>query len=248
MLEPLNHNGYVVHLSEDAVIDLCLAGMEAHIVEERRSATRSKGNRLETFGLLWGGVSKMSDGRTLIYVSKASTDTTALRTKDSVTPSKSAFLLKKDLITSFWPELNFLGDFHTHPYDEEEYLVRDIEENRLFEFSDGDISSISGSKARRRFWAQHGFILGIVATILKMQRLPWKRTSTSRRDPIVFNLGHYRIWMKAYVGYLQNGEITLSGHRQRNIQLYCPWVSGCRGPLTAFGREKTPNQYVPGQI
>ena len=56
------------------------------------------------------------------------------------------------------------------------------------------------------------------------------------------------MWLKAYVAYMKDGELTVSGHRERNIRLYCPWVSGYLGPITDFGKDDGESGYVPGRL
>jgi len=56
------------------------------------------------------------NGKTLYTVCKASVDTSNRRTPDSCDPNEEALSLKRDFLSSFFPDYEVLGNFHTHPY------------------------------------------------------------------------------------------------------------------------------------
>lgn len=109
----VKRKGYVVRVHENALIQMCLSGLEAYSIWHRQKGPRT---RLETYGALWGHELSLPGGPTVYSVEMATVDTSAERTHDAVTPVWDALQLKRDVMTSFWPQYDFLGDFHTHPY------------------------------------------------------------------------------------------------------------------------------------
>lgn len=116
-LREFNQHGYIVRVSENSLIQMCLNGIEAYVVKHKQGKGKKSKNMIETYGLLWGHQINQPDKKTLYCVEMVSIDTSAVRDTNSVIPRKLALRLKKDLLTSFWPQYEFLGDFHTHPYE-----------------------------------------------------------------------------------------------------------------------------------
>jgi len=96
---------------------------------------------LETYGLLWGHEIILPDGNILYSVQKMTVDAMAYRRTDSVRPSDEKKVIK-DIITSYWPQYSFLGDFHSHPYEH----YKKVEEIKGYEFSEGDRTSMINEK------------------------------------------------------------------------------------------------------
>jgi len=122
MSRPRNTSGYIIRISEQAPVHMCLSGMEAFSASHLRRGPRI---RLETYGSLWGHEVRLPRGRTLYSVEMAAVDTSAKMENDEVRPAPAALDLKRDVMTSFWPQLEFLGDFHTHPERKAADVVRE---------------------------------------------------------------------------------------------------------------------------
>ncbi|MDD4237432.1 MAG: hypothetical protein PHT62_02570 [Desulfotomaculaceae bacterium] len=131
-----NSSGYVIRISENALIQMCLNGLEAYIVTHKEN--NEDKSKLETFGLLWGHESTLTNQKTLYSIELLSIDTSAVRKSNSCEPNDLALELKRDIMTSFWPHYDFLGDFHTHPYNNYRY----VRNNKLYLYSEQDRSSI----------------------------------------------------------------------------------------------------------
>lgn len=114
IIKKYNVNGYIIRIGENALIQMCLNGLEAYSIAHKEGKRFQK--HLETLGLLWGHELELSNKKTLYCVELASVDTSAERYHDSCEPNDDALELKRNILTSFWPQYDFLGDFHTHPY------------------------------------------------------------------------------------------------------------------------------------
>ncbi|HYF76068.1 MAG TPA: hypothetical protein VD973_02960 [Symbiobacteriaceae bacterium] len=223
-----NQTGYVIRIEEPALIQLCLAGLEAYSVAHLREGPRIQ---LETYGTLWGHKVDLPDGRPLYSVQMATTDTSARMARSSVETAEGSLELKRDLMTSFWPQLEFLGDFHTHPYRHPEEVGPE-----QYSFSKGDREDIED---RSDFWLRHGYRVGLVLTIAQLKRASSRDHRWLEENTIEFTLGNYRMWLKAYVVSDCDGRLSVSADDDPDVLLDCPALVGLQGEYTPFGRGRS---------
>ena len=224
-------NVFIV-IKEAALMQLILSTLEAFAVRHLEKRTHNK--YLETYGLLWGSFTKISGNNTqnFIYtISHITIDTSAKKSKNYVEPNDEALILKKDIITSYWPYYKFLGDFHTHPYKrKKDFDYQDVERERLFEFSKEDFDFVENSA---EYWYELNYRVGIVVTIIDMERAT-KKVEQIKDNLLVFNLGNYRIWIKGYwVSYKKHNKIK--ARLIDDIYISCPHLTGMH-EFTQFGR------------
>lgn len=235
-----NKFGYVVEIDDNAFIDMCLSGLEAYAV---RHDDYQANPCLETFCQLWGKSVQDDDLKTRFVIEKAHVDTSADRYEGMCVPKNDAFAIKKDFMTSFFPNFEFLGDFHTHPYPN---VTPDfVHMNRLYGFSDTDVTAIEGHVDH---WKRHNYRVGLVMTICtfaqfdlnSVQPAAWQGDSW-----ILFNANNYYIWFKAYVAYKFRGMIKLS---DLSVDLVVPCLSRMLTPNTTFGHANPWTcAHVPGR-
>jgi hypothetical protein len=85
-----NSSGYVVRVAEPALMQLCLAAMEAYVVGNPEAF------EIETFGLLWGTARvHRASKKTFFSVEHASTHLSAKGDHDSVRPDMNAIRLRR---------------------------------------------------------------------------------------------------------------------------------------------------------
>jgi hypothetical protein len=239
-MKTYNPEGYIVRISENALIQMCMNGLEAYLVPHETPSGKKK--RVETIGLLWGHENLLPNGQTFYSVELVTIDTSAVRRTDSCKQMDSSLKLKRDLMTSFWPQYDFLDDFHTHPAKDHNVVTRD----KLYQFSEDDIRVIEDDLD----WITHNYRVGIVMTIAQMQR---RSGSFDFPDEgtVCLTLGNFKIWIKAYVAYLEEDKILLSAHTDPNVILDCPMQIGIIGEHTRFGgmvKGKKSKRYEPGEI
>jgi hypothetical protein len=180
---------------------------------------------------LWGHEAALSDGRTLYSVEFMSIDTSACRTRHSVEPADAALALKRDLMTSFWPHYDFLGNFHTHPYTES---YKKVTERKLYQFSEQDFLNII---CHSDHWTRHNYRVGLVMAITLLDK------KSSRDDRILadgtmeFTLGNYRLWLKGHVAHLDEDEEEIELAEEQEVMLLCPSITGLY-EFTKFGRGR----------
>lgn len=84
-----NQKGYIVRVSENALIHMVLNGLEAYSI--KHECNKYKLNNLETYGQVWGHVRVLPNGKSLYCVEMITIDTSAIRMKNSVEPNNDAF-------------------------------------------------------------------------------------------------------------------------------------------------------------
>jgi hypothetical protein len=228
-LQPWNPDGYLIRISEHVLAAMCLSGLEAYAVREKGQ----QGGRtlLETYGLLWGHEATLADGRTLYSVEFMSIDTSARRERCGVEPADAALTLKRDLMTSFWPHYDFLGNFHTHPHT---HGYKNITEQKLYQFSEQDFLTII---CHSDHWTRHNYRVGLVMTITLLDKKSSRDDRVLGDGTIEFTLGNYRLWLKGRVAHLDEDEEEIQLAEEQEVVLLCPSITGLY-ELTTFGRGR----------
>ncbi len=218
-------NDYIIRISEDALIQICLNGLEAYSVSHK--GVRKQKNRLETYGLLWGYEVLLPGAKKLYNVEFVSIDTSAKQDHSSVDPNDQSLELKRELITSFWPHYDFLGDVHTHPYEH----YTDVLPIKGYNYSSTDINRIENNTA---YWSIYNYRVGLVLTVSRLHRKPRRGLQHLDTSTIEFTLGKYRLWLKGYVATLENDELKISTGAAQRVSLDCPALLGLGREYTGF--------------
>lgn len=231
MIPSLNTSGYVVRMSECALVQLCLSGLEAYVVPH---GSRHRNDSVETYGLLWGHESKLADGRTLYSVELATTDTSAAMAPGSFTPKDEALILKSGIVQSYWPQFGFLGDFHSHPYAS----LQEVDDVRGYEFSEPDFRRIERFP---EYWIERGYRIGLALTIAAMKKSGSASDNWVQPNTVRFTLANLRLWLKAYIAFADGGSVHLTDHDNKNVLLDVPAILGLNGEYSPSGKV-TPDE------
>lgn len=242
-LAPYNPYGYVIRISESSLISMLLSCLEAYSVSHRKNGRRR--TALETYGLLFGSEVRLPDEKTLYSIELVSVDTSAGRERSACTPSPKALELKKDLITPFFPQYEFLGDYHSHPYTKpytEELMGTDC-----FKFSPCDYAHILGASD---YWIKHNYRVGMVVTITLLKRKSARQNRMIDTNIMEFTFGNYRLFLAGYVGLLDEDDEGLEIAGNGDVTLFCPSLMGLSGEYTPFGKcmRKPRLRHVCGSI
>lgn len=244
VVERVNNIYYYIRISENALIQLVLNGLEAYSVFHQ--GKKKAETRLETYGLLWGHETHLSNNNDILYsIELISVDTSAERSRNFCNPNDSALQLKRDIMTSFWPHYDFLGDFHTHPYKK----YTDVTKNKCYNYSAGDVKSLEDYSD---YWKNYNYRVGLVLTIALLSKEGTKGFEHTQNNLIEFTLGNYRLWIKGYVLYKaenDNGEkittLKVSDHKADNVILDCTALVGLSWEFTPFGRGEPKRGHIP---
>ena len=227
---PKNYKRYVVRVSENALISLILSSLEAYSVKKKdiKEKGRPK-SRIEVYGSLFGHEIVMKNKEILYQVEMAHTDTTAEQRRSSVAENKEAISLKADVITSFWPHLIYLGDFHSHPFR----YTKEVLDNKKYFMSEDDREWLNNN-----FWKQKGYRVGLVVTIAAMEKAGTKACGWIANNCVEATLGNCRMWLAAYCAYSQKSEYRYTNDNDISVTLDCPALTGLRWEHADFGRFK----------
>ncbi len=180
----------------------------------------------------------MSNGQTLIYVNFVSVDTSAKQYQIACLPNEKAMEMKKQILNAYWPHYEFLGDFHTHPYNDLYEVENCEDDSKGWHLSKQDIIRIE-DKEFSPFWVEHDYALTLIAAIVKMSRKgkAHYEKSYDEINMLRFDIGNFRIWLSAHIVCSDdhgNLRYLLKDEMQQNVLLDCPEVHGIDGEFERF--------------
>ncbi len=221
---------YVVRVSENALISLVLSSLEAYSVKKKdiKEKGRPK-SRIEVYGSLFGHEITLKNREVIYQIEMAHTDTTAEQRRSSIDENKEAISLKVDVITSFWPHLKYLGDFHSHPFKN----TREVMASKMYCMSENDREWLNDN-----FWKQKGYRVGMVVTIAAMEKAGRKACNWVANNCVEATMGNYRMWLAAYCAYSARDKYLYTKDNDEFVMLDCPTLTGLQWEYKDFGRFK----------
>ena len=209
----------IVSLSDSAFFSIVTSAMEAYSVCHQDSP-KDEHVPVETYRNLWGYQAATKRNESVLHVVLADSDVSAKRELGSVSPADTAFELKRDFADSFFPELEYLGDFHSHPWDESEAKTELNVQRSLYHQQSSDDQKF----AKYQHELGKPYRLQLIVTVFERPNMV-KRTSGHLDDDlscIRFQYDKRTIWIKAYAYRLNEKEGTSRKVNKDNIALICP--------------------------
>jgi hypothetical protein len=199
---------YLVNISESAFRSITLATIESY---SGVSPPRGKGRPrkyLETYGLLWGYETTLRNGKPCFTVEAATTDVNAERDHNSVTPSKHGLQNMNAIVSSYWPNWRFIGDFHSHPYKPTQSMPR-----RPF-LSQEDIETVEDVDSP---YPSLGYRVCLLTSIKQMTRRGAKEPEYLGINAMEWTMHNLRLSMAAWVAQprARGKRLTLYPLQQR---------------------------------
>jgi proteasome lid subunit RPN8/RPN11 len=188
----------LVSISDQAFFTIITAALEAYGVHHGDPNAEEESKHLETFGNLWGYQSTSGLGEEVFRVVMADVSTAAHRGQGFVIDKQESYDAKSDFVSVYYPELAFLGDYHSHPYTTPGDDIKtelDLERHELYQFSRADFNSVKYQQENDR-----DYRVGLVATVF--ERKDGVARSSKYMDGascIRFQYQDMTIWIKAYV-------------------------------------------------
>ncbi|MBL7239594.1 hypothetical protein [Komagataeibacter rhaeticus] len=205
---------FFVNFSEESLRQMCLSAIESYVIGDGKNKTQ-----IETLSFIWGYCNSNGEGRQF-RVETASECVSAKRTTHSVSGYKKSAHLKSEFMKFWSPELTFLGDFHTHPYD----TVKEVKSEKGFEFSEEDFYSFLNDDD---LWNKTENPVMIVMAICKMQKVKEHNLEYigSGTNIAVFSVAQFRFWINVSVGYInENGDRCTTGNYSDDVILLNPMM------------------------
>ncbi len=179
---------YLVNVSEAAFQSMVIATLESFLVPGRTGKSGRLTRERETYGLLWGYETTTASKARCFNVEVAIVDANADRGRSSVTPSNGLETLNKALPT-YWPNLKFLGDFHSHPW-----APHDAWPKRPY-LSDADRRTIEHDAS----YARLDFRVALLLNIQRLGKKGWMAPAFVNDNTLEFRLNDLRMSLAAWV-------------------------------------------------
>jgi hypothetical protein len=219
-----NNISYIISLSQPAFFTIMTAALEAYKVSQP-NPLGTPHVPVETYGNLWGYQSQTIRQESVLHIVLADVDSTAYRQPGKVTPTQGSFEIKSDFVDVFFPELEYIGDFHSHPYNEAEIKTElALERNKLHERSTDDKVYVKDLQANGR-----SYRLQLITTIFERGDMVKRQSGHLKGDLscIRFHYENMTAWVKVYVYHknIDNGKFRKVINEK--IALICPSTGVC---------------------
>lgn len=187
---------YLVNVSEAAFQSMVIATIESFLVPGRAGKAGRLTRQREAFGLLWGYETTTPSKGRCFNVEVAIVDANAERSHSSVVPSRGLDTINRALPT-YWPNLKFLGDFHSHPW-----TSREPWPGRPF-LSEEDRCSIENNPS----YARLGLRVALLLNVQKLSKKGRMMPVFSHDNTLEFRLNDLRMSLAAWVACpVRNGS------------------------------------------
>lgn len=219
-----------IYIEDNVVPLLITSAIEAYEITHPSSKKGSPDERLETFGLLWGYFTpETKNKRSKIIATTATIETSALRHTDWVAPDFESIRMKKEFIGQYWPNLELVGTFHSHPYDS----LTDVNVNKGWRAS-------TGRSSDETFWPhfheeiapEHEELAHLVIAITKLEKNgranPTRLPNSESSKGYVMSAGYRKFWIRAYKSfrYQEEDNVVDDGIEGEDLVLDIPSLQG----------------------
>lgn len=190
---------------------MTLATVEAYSYRGYRAG---KHTGVETYGYVWGSKKPHPNGDIVFFLDKLSVSLTARKSAQSVAPNRLAAIIKDELFRELAPHQTLLADFHSHPYPNTKAMTHAVG----FEFSDTDFNDFLSDDF---LWdsADNNPIM-LLQAVCRRTRSAANDIGWKRQNVFHFDVGQYRFWVNAVVGYLDGrGKRRHTGNVTKLVQI-----------------------------
>lgn len=210
----------VVSVSEQAFFSIVTSALEAYKLE-RVLTNGDSAAGVETFGHLWGYCQQTIGTNMMYRVVWADTSTAVERDQGSVAYTDEAQELKQGFIDTFFPEVCYLGDYHSHPYshgNDEIKTELELERGHYYRFSDTDFRAVKVLQDENAL----DYRVGLVATVFERDRKVKRSLKTLDGESCIrFQYMNMTIWLKAYV-WTSDDYDNYRRKADKMVRLVCP--------------------------
>lgn len=214
---------------EDHVVpQLFTSAIEAYEFEHRAHKNGKAYSELETFGLLWGySIPKKDDLPAKIISTMSTIETSATRHNEWVKPDIESIIAKKQFFEKYWPSIELVGTFHSHPYSS----LTEVNEYKGWRASGNEKNSRDGDV---HFWPwfhenvspEQPMLAHIIVTITGLQRKGWaypaRLEGGESRKGYVLSADDRKLWLRSYSSEMKldkNDEKTFVFSDNLNLEI-----------------------------
>jgi len=160
-------------------------------------------DKLETFGLLWGySIQAKGNQPAKIIVTMSTIETSATRHNEWVAPDFASLLMKKEFLESYWPNIEMVGSFHSHPYNTLQEVNQNIgwQASKRIKSKDGDEQFFP--KFHEKIAPNQENLAHLIVAITHLRKdfnsSPSRLGSNEATKGYVLSAKKRRIWLRAY--------------------------------------------------
>ncbi len=213
-------------LIEDHVVpQLFTTAIEAYEFEHKAHEKGKSYKNLETFGLLWGySIPQKGHLPARIVATMATVETSALRHQDWVKPDLNSIVAKKEFFERYWPNIELVGTFHSHPY------------GSLTEVNSAEGKGWRASEGDKGFFPWfHEFVspeqpllAHLIVTIARLERRGWAYPDRLKGNEMdkgyVLSADERKLWLRSYASERSstNDDNDLTFEFSDDLQLEIP--------------------------
>jgi hypothetical protein len=183
---------------EDHVVpQLFTSAIEAYEIEHRTHVKGKSKTAIETYGLLWGYVLPARNNQgTRIICTMSTVETSAIRHEDWVEPNLESLAMKRDFFKKYWPHIELVGTFHSHPYKG----LKDVSRVQGWRASDAD--RMHWPQIHERLSQETPLMAHLIITIAALEKRGWaapkKLPQAEANTGFVLSCDNRKLWIKAY--------------------------------------------------
>lgn len=187
----------IIFIEDHVVPQLFTSAIEAYEFEHKASERGKAHKSLETFGLLWGySVPEKGDDPAKVIATMCTVETSATRHNEWVAPNFESLSAKKKFFQSYWPNIELVGTFHSHPYEN----VSEVKECRGWRASEGDQGFFP--YFHEVVSPEQTSLAHLIVTVTKLEKRGWAypdRLSGSEQEKgFALTADNYKIWLRGY--------------------------------------------------
>lgn len=184
-------------IEDQAVPQLLTSAIEASEIEQKKSKYGKATSQLETYGLLWGYVLPERNGHPVrIVVTMVTVETSALAHQDWVAPNRESLEMKRDFFNKYWPHIELVGTFHSHPYAG----LTEVNSNQGWRASPGDCEH--WPQAHEDLFSDMPYLAHIIVTVTALEKKGWaypsRLANAEAETGFVLTADYRKLWIKGY--------------------------------------------------
>ncbi|WP_150050230.1 hypothetical protein [Methylomonas rhizoryzae] len=185
-----------IFIEDHVVPQLFTSAIEAY--EFLHKSPKGKGrDKLETFGLLWGySIQPKGNQSAKIIASMATVETSATRHTHWVAPDYDSLRMKKEFFGAYWPNIELVGSFHSHPYEN----LAEVNSVTGWRASDGDKEFYP--HFHKEIASEQDSLAHLIVTITQLERrgtaYPSRLANSEAERGYVLSADWRKIWLRAY--------------------------------------------------
>lgn len=195
----------IAYIEDHVVPQLFTTAIESYKFKHGSGSRGKDLNRLETFGLLWGySIPAKGNRPANVVATMATVETSAVRHTDWVAPNFESLSSKRRFFERYWPNIELVGTFHSHPYDS------------LSEVN--DLKGWRASKDDESFWPyfheevapDQPLLVHLIVTVALLEKAGWaipdRLKNSEDSKGYVLSADTTKLWLRSYASSLFEDE------------------------------------------